>query len=52
MVAPVAMIYPCYKGRNDSLMPIGHKGRFLLMVNVEDKIEMKMTEQNIKLKLS
>ena len=31
----VARISPCYRGRNGSLMPIGHKGRFLLMVNVE-----------------
>ena len=33
-------------------MPIGHKGRFLLMVNAENKTEMEMTEHNIKLKLS
>ena len=31
----VARIYPCYKGRNGSLMPIGHKGRFLLWMNAE-----------------
>ena len=31
----VARIYPCYRGRNGSLLPIGQKGRFLLMVNAE-----------------
>ena len=31
-VKGVARISPCYRGRNASLMPIGHKGRFLLMV--------------------
>ena len=48
----VARIYPWYRGRNGSLMPIGNKGRFMLMVNAENKTETKMTEQNIKLKLS
>ena len=48
----VARIYPCYRGRNDSLMPIGHKGRFLLMENAENKTKKEMTEQNIKLNLS
>ena len=31
----VARISPCYRGKNGSLMPIGNKGRFLLMVNAE-----------------
>ena len=31
----VARISPCYRGRNGSLMPIGHKGRFLLMVKMQ-----------------
>ena len=31
----VARISPCYKGRNGSLLSIGQKGRFLLMVNAE-----------------
>ena len=48
----VARIYPYYRVWNDSLMPIGHKGRFLLMVNAENKTETEMTEHNIKLKLS
>ena len=29
----VASIYPCYRGRNGSLVLIGHKGRFLLFEN-------------------
>ena len=33
----VARISPCYRGRNGSLLPIGKKGRFLLMVNVEKR---------------
>ena len=33
----VAWISPCYRGKNGSLIPIGNKGRFLLMVNVENK---------------
>ena len=31
----VARISPCYRGRNASLMPIGHKGRFLLMAKMQ-----------------
>ena len=34
-VGVVARISPCYRGRNGSLLPIGQKGRFLLMVNAE-----------------
>ena len=48
----IARNSPYYKGMNGSLMPIGHKGRFLLMVNAENKTEMEMIEENIKLKLS
>ena len=29
----VVRIYPYYRGRNGSLVPIGHKGRFLLFEN-------------------
>ena len=32
-VGPVARISPCYRGRNGSLLPIGQKGRFLLVGN-------------------
>ena len=39
----VARISPCYRGRNGSLMPIGHKGRFLLMVKMQ-KNEMGIVE--------
>ena len=31
----VVRISPHYRGRNGSLMPIGHKGRFLLMVKMQ-----------------
>ena len=37
VVCNVARISPCYRGRNGSLMLIGHKGRFLLMVNAEKR---------------
>ena len=40
---PVARISPYYRGRNGSLMPIGHKGRFLLMVKMQ-KNETEITE--------
>ena len=33
----VAAISPCYRGKNGSLLSIGHKGRFLLVVNAENK---------------
>ena len=38
----VAGISPYYRGGNGSLMPIGHKGRFLLMVKIQ-KNETKIT---------
>ena len=42
----VARISPCYRGRNGSLMPIGHKGRFLLMVKMQkNKTEITEVEQ-------
>ena len=37
----VVRIYPHYRSRNSSLVPIGHKGRFLPFENSKKKNEMK-----------
>ena len=43
MVANVVVrIYPHYRSRDGSLVPIGHKGRFLLLENRKNKIEMQI----------
>ena len=38
----VVRISPHCKSRNDSLVPIGHKGRFLLLENMKNKMEMQV----------
>ena len=37
VASSIARISPYYSGRNGSLIPIGKKGRFLLMVNAEKR---------------
>ena len=34
-------ISPCYRGKNGSLLSIGHKGRFLLVEILKGKMECK-----------
>ena len=36
VASSVARISPYYRGRNGSLMSIGHKGRFMLMVKMQN----------------
>ena len=43
VASSIARIYPYYKGRNGSLIPIGNRGRFLLMVKMQ-KNETEITE--------
>ena len=46
----VERISLCYRGRNGSLIPIGHKGRFPLMVKMQ-KNKMKITEAELTLRI-
>ena len=38
-IPSIARISPCYRGRNGSLVSIGHKGRFLLLENRKNERE-------------
>ena len=50
VASSVARISSCYRGKNGSLMPIGHKGRFLLMVKMQ-KNETEITKAKLDYKL-
>ena len=38
----VVRISPHYRSRNDSIVPIGHKGRFLLLENKKNETKMQV----------
>ena len=38
----VVRISPHYRSRNGSLVPIGHKGRFILLENRKNEMEMQV----------
>ena len=43
LVSTIVRISPHCRSRNGSLVPIGHKGRFLLLENRKDEMEMQVS---------